>query len=46
MDQKDKEILKECLTVDGKNEITLDSFKKLFSYLKDSEQTDSKHGPQ
>lgn len=44
MDNKDKEILKECLTVDGKNEITLDSFKKLFSYLKESDQVEPKQG--
>lgn len=44
MDNKDKEILKECLTVDGKSDITLDSFKKLFSYLKESDQVEPKQG--
>ena len=46
MDHKDKEILQECLKVDGRQEITLDSFKKLFSYLKESETIEPKQGQQ
>ncbi len=42
MDAKDKEILRECLKVQGQNDITLDSFKKLFSYLKDSDDIEPK----
>lgn len=40
MDPKDKEILRECLRENGQTNITLESFKKLFSYLKDSEEVD------
>lgn len=46
MDNKDKEILKECLLVDGKQEITLESFKKLFSYLKESETVEPRQNMQ
>lgn len=42
MDAKDKEILRECLRLPGQNEITLESFKKLFSYLKESEDIEPK----
>ena len=40
MDAKDKEILKECLKVPGQNDITLESFRKLFGYLKESEDVE------
>jgi Ca2+-binding EF-hand superfamily protein len=42
MDDKDKDILRECLTLEGESKITLESFKKLFSYLKDSEEVEHK----
>ena len=35
MDKKDKEILRECLDVDGDKKISLDDFKALFNYLKE-----------
>lgn len=36
MDEKDKDILRECLTLEGEDKITLEAFKTLFSYLKDN----------
>jgi len=42
MDDKDKEILRECLKIPGQNDITLEGFKKLFSYLKESEEVEPK----
>lgn len=36
MDDKDKDILRECLTLEGEEQITLEAFKTLFSYLKDT----------
>ena len=36
MDEKDKKILKECLTLQGDSKISLDAFQSLFSYLKDT----------
>ena len=41
MDEKDKDILRECLTTETEAKITLESFRKLFSYLKDSEEVDA-----
>lgn len=37
LDEKDKDILRGCLTLEGEDKITLESFKTLFSYLKDEE---------
>lgn len=45
MDEKDKDILKECLTLEGEDKITLEAFKTLFSYLKDTTETDN-HTPE
>jgi len=40
MDEKDKHILKECLTLEGEDKITKESFKTLFSYLKDTTEVE------